>query len=255
MVVSVYKKAFSKLMEKPIRLWGFSLLVSFMRFLNTVLLGAFFFVFYPVSCILNLGSTRIYLRGYRGQDVDSNHLFEGGRNLPKMIGCLGWKDLWTLIWAFVPIANIVKYYSYKFVPYLTISDNELRATDALKMSMEKTNGYKGQLFLADIFKILIVIALFIVVAIFNLIPVLGILLNVILIILFSILYPLFCGLIDAGMYEAVMEDRDRPVFYNAPGGSFCPYCGRQVPPGYRCACTDAKAEPANAENNGNAPQA
>lgn len=244
MVFEVFKKAWQRLLEKPVLLWGLSLLIGFLSILNTVLLGTFFVAFYPAACILAVGGARIYLRGLKKEDVNSKLIFDDGKgwkNILRIIGGMGWHDLWALIWGFVPVMRWIKRYAYKFVPYILATDGDIAPMESLKESMTRTQGYKGQLFLADVFKVLVIIAIIIVCVILHYIPVLGGLLIFIITVLTIAVYPFFCKLVDAGMFEAVTEDRKlKPSFTG--GVTYCPNCGRPVPPGFRCTCTENKTE-------------
>ena len=251
MVTKVFKNAWQKLLEKPTKLWGYTLLVSLLQILNSALNCVVFVLFYPIFCILRLGGINIMLRGFDGKEVEPKQIFEGGKDHIRRIAGMGWCDLWCLIWAFVPVMNIIKSYSYKLTPYILLENDSINATNALKTSMHRTQGYKGQLFLADILKFLIVLLAFVVCGILVQIPLLGALVTLCIAIGFILFFPLFCGFVDIGMYKEItaaaeMRDRMTGSFgYNFTGkpSHFCPNCGRPVPEGYRCACTDAQQAP------------
>ena len=46
--------------------------------------------------------------------------------------------------------SLTKTYAYAFVPYILATEPEVTATDALRVSMERTKGLKMQMFLADL---------------------------------------------------------------------------------------------------------
>lgn len=268
MVTKVFKNAWAKLLEKPVKLWGYTLLVSLLKILNAALNCIIFVLFYPISCILRLGGINIMLRGFDGKDVEPKHIFEGGRDHIRRIAGMGWYDLWSFIWAFVPVMNLIKSYSYKLAPYILLENDSINAANALKTSMRRTDGFKGQLFLADVLKGLMLVLLSVACAVLVHIPLLGRLITFCLTIGFVLFFPLFCGFVDVGMYKEItaaaeLRDRMKGSFgYNFSKPShFCPNCGRPVPEGYRCACTDNEnppavevtAEPAVTEEN-NAPE-
>ena len=132
MVTKVFKNAWQKLLEKPTKLWGYTLLVSLLQILNAALNCIIFVLFYPIFCVLRLGGINIMLRGFDGKEVEPKQIFEGGKDHIRRIAGMGWCDLWCLIWAFVPVMNIIKSYSYKLTPYILLENDSINATNALK---------------------------------------------------------------------------------------------------------------------------
>jgi len=173
-------------------------------------------IWLPVFMVLQLGMANIYLRGYRGDAISSTLLFEGfGKKFARNAGGMGWRYLWVIVWSFVPIMNIVKFYSYRFVPYIMLTEPDILATEALKKSIAQTNGYKGKMFLADLLIGLAVSALagFILLLsfLFGLIhPVVGmvfggLLISVLTAILIALL-PLILGILEAVYYDKISKE-------------------------------------------------
>ena len=221
MVFDILKRSFSILMKKPFRLWGLSLLYVLMVYLVSIF-GILPIITIPITLTLSVGMCAIYLDGIHGNEVSSKQLFAGFKDFKRIAGGMAWMSLWILIWAMIPIVGIVfaiiKAYSYRFTPYILITNKEIGALDALKLSMEKTYGYKGKMFGADIFvSFIIVIGLGILFGL-GLIPYVGILFGIINIIVSIIVYallPLYMGLVSAHFFEEV-------------GGAAtmkCPQCG------------------------------
>ena len=202
-------KAVDVLEKKPIRLWGVSLLCQLLVGL-AALFGMLPIISVPIALVLNAGMAMVYLTGYRGGEVNSDALFAGFKRFFKVAGGMGWMALWILIWGLIPIVGpvfaIIKSYSYRFVPYIMIQDPEISATEALRLSMKKAEGYKGRMFLADF---LVMVAVWVVSLVFgglSLIPKVGIvftILGVIAGILIALLMPLLLGLINAACYEEI----------------------------------------------------
>lgn len=123
------------------------------------------------------------------------------------------------------VVVVIKMYSYRFTPYILMSKPEVSATEALRMSMRQTKGHKGTLFLADF---LCGVAMFLAVTVFLLfanIPYVGgffaVILGIVLILL-CLVFPLFIGLVRAGLYLEITNS-------TAPGqGS---YAGNPQPNG------------------------
>lgn len=207
MVALIYRSALNVLKEKPVRLWGISLLSSLITILILVF-GILPIITIPVTLTLSAGMSVIYLNGFKGREVSSEELFSGFKNFAHVAGGMCWKKLWIVIWALVPIAGIVfaviKSLSYAFVPYILIERPEISATEALKYSMKKTNGLKLKMFIAWILPIAAVALISLALSLLGLIPFVGIAFQVIRIIFticYSAVMPLFLGLIFAGFYN------------------------------------------------------
>jgi len=210
-VSDVFSKAFGFLFKKPLLLWGLSLLGSLLALL-AIVLSILPIIWFPILLVLQLGLINIFLCAYRGQHIDSNQLFEGfkkGKFL-RNAGGMGWMSLWVYIWAMIPLAGIVlaiiKYYSYKFVPYILLSDSEISATDSLKKSMVQTNGYKGKMFLVDFIFWGAFIVLTVIFALIMMIPYIGIVIFWIYYIAAIAFVPLLFGIIEAVVYDKVSKE-------------------------------------------------
>ena len=157
MIKTIYQRAIAVLMKKPIRLWAIGLLGAVLvGFLS--LLGGFV----PIIGIIlttpaEIGLLLVYLHGYRGEEIYSAQLLEVYEKKDDtwkrlVIGML-WKDLWVFIWALIPIAGIVlaiiKSYQYRLTPYILAQEPEVKPTDAIRLSKERTKGYVGAMFGAD----------------------------------------------------------------------------------------------------------
>lgn len=70
-----------------------------------------------------------------------------GPNWKRYLGISAWSKLWQALWTLLfGVPGIIKMYGYMLAPYLIIEYPELTIRQALKKSMEITNGYKGRLF-------------------------------------------------------------------------------------------------------------
>ena len=151
-ILDFYREALAVLASKPIRLWGLSLLYGLIAVLISSLGAAVPLISLPIVMLLQLGFTGVLLDGLHGKEVRSEQLFQAFRKeeLLRNAGGMCWQGLWNLIWAFVPVMNVIKYYSYSLVPYILLTDKEISPTDALRKSMRMTDGYKAKMFGADI---------------------------------------------------------------------------------------------------------
>ena len=221
MVKYIYDKVFTVLGEKPLKLWGMSLLGALLSGLACILCGMVPIAALAVSAIIELGMAMIFLAGYRGKDFDSEDLFVGFKDFWRCAGGMLWMLLWIFIWGLIPVVGpvfaIIKAYSYRFTPYILATNKDVSAMQALKLSIAKTNGFKGKMFGADIGILGIYIAACIVLGLLSLIPYVG----VVFIIIFYILYvlfmavsPLIFGLLNAAFYDETEQGFNPQKYMN-----------------------------------------
>ncbi|MBQ7088951.1 MAG: hypothetical protein IJN04_04835 [Clostridia bacterium] len=219
MLMKIYGNAFKVLMKKPLKLWGISLLSIA---LSGVLGGLCGFAIpglaVCVGLLMGTSMTIIYLKGYRGEEVSTPDLFycfKDWNTIKRVLLGMGWMALWIFIWSLIPIVGpifaIIRTYEYRLTPYILVFEPEVPITEAIKISSQKTNGYKGQMFLAELLFGLILVVGSIILA---LIPVLG----WIAILVASALAPLFLGLVQAAFYEEI----------NGVSTVFCANCGQPM---------------------------
>lgn len=230
MVTSIYKKAFAVLRQKPFTLWGISLLNGLLQVIAVVGFG----VIPAAACIviwaLEAGMAMIYLNSYRtGLKPKSAYLFAAFKKdrFWRVVGGLAWMELWIFLWALIPIVGIVfaviRAYEYRFTPYILMTRDDVKATDAIKLSKQETMGYKGKMFWADMLIVLLYLAAALVLLILSLIPFIGVLfrvVNTLLSIAFSLFAPLFLGIVQAAFYVETRPDsapaRPTPPIIPAP---------------------------------------
>ena len=210
MVRSIYKKAFAVLKKKPVTLWGISLLCVLLELIALVGFGMLPIGAFIVSIALEAGMAMIYLNSYRtGLKPKSAYLFAAFRKdrFWRVVGGMAWMSLWVFLWALIPFAGIVfaviRAYEYRFTPYILMTRDDVKATEAIKLSKQMTMGYKGKMFWADMLVCLLYLAAELVLALFSLIPFIGILfrvVNLLLSIAFSLFAPLFLGIVQAAFY-------------------------------------------------------
>ena len=218
MVTSIYKKAFAVLRQKPVTLWGISLLCGLLELLAFIGFGAVPVGAFIVAWALEAGMAMIYLNSYRtGLKPKSTYLFAAFKKdrFWRVVGGLAWMELWIFLWALIPIVGIVfaviRAYEYRFTPYILMTRDDVKATDAIKLSKQETMGYKGKMFWADMLIFLLYLAAALVLLIFSLIPFIGVLfrvVNTLLSIAFSLFAPLFLGIVQAAFY---VETKSAPA--------------------------------------------
>lgn len=97
-VVDAYKKVFSVLSKKPVTLWGISLLCNLLSIL-AVVLSWIPIIWIPITLVLTLGMSSVYLSGLHGEEVRSDSLFVPFKSFFKNAGGMGWRWLWNFIWS------------------------------------------------------------------------------------------------------------------------------------------------------------
>ncbi len=235
MLKYVLTQSLSVLARKPIMLWGVSIMCSIITIL--VMISGFFvpIITIPIALTLEAGMAALYLDGYNNQPINSKQLFKGFSKecVPRVTGGMCWYYLWSIIWLLIPFVGIfiyiVKAYSYRFTPYILISRPEISATDALKVSMAETKGYKLLMFLTDLLICAAIAVIVLILTLLSDIRHIGIIFAVILSLFLVALYlflPLFFGLIKAAFYQETRGGRRipayRPAPYNNPSISYGP---------------------------------
>jgi len=109
-----------------------------------IVFATIFFVDYP----LQVHMSGIFIKIFNREMVSAGALFDKfSINYARKIGGMAWMSLFTFLWSllcFVP--GIVKMYAYSMTPYILDDCPNVTATDALKLSMRMTRGYKMELF-------------------------------------------------------------------------------------------------------------
>ena len=217
MVSSIYKKTFSVLMKRPFRLWGISLLAEF---LCLVAYAGFIGVPAAAFCaalLLSASMAMIFLNSYRtGLEPKTAYLFASFKKdrILRVLGGMAWMQLWIFLWSLIPIVGIVfgiiRMYEYRFVPYILMTRDDVKPTDAIKISKQETMGYKGKMFGADILLGAVYLGAFLVFTLLGEIPYLGVLLRILWVLIaiaYGLLAPLFCGIMQAAFYVEIQNRR------------------------------------------------
>lgn len=218
LIKTIYSRAISVLMKKPMVLWGISLLYVLLTFLVAIFLGIIPALSMAVTWLLATSMIMIYLHGYRGEKVEVVQLFECFKDwetIKRVVCGMGWMYLWVFLWSLIPVVGIVfaviRTYQYRFTPYILVMEPEISVTEAIKVSSSRTTGYKGKMFLADFFVGVTFLVVYLVLSVLASIPYIGILFGIILFLgslAYSILSPLFLGLVQAAFYEEISNPQD-----------------------------------------------
>lgn len=246
MVSSIYKKTFSVLMKRPFRLWGISLLAEF---LCLVAYAGFIGVPAAAFCaalLLSASMSMIFLNSYRtGLEPKTTYLFASFKKdrILRVLGGMAWMQLWIFLWSLIPIVGIVfgiiRMYEYRFVPYILMTRDDVKPTDAIKISKQETMGYKGKMFGADILLGAVYLGAFLVFTLLGKIPYLGVLFRILWVltaIAYGLLAPLFSGIMQAAFYVEIQNRRAAGPQPSAPA--------QPVPPVIPAPASEPETQPA-----------
>lgn len=246
MVSSIYKKTFSVLMKRPFRLWGISLLAEF---LCLVAYAGFIGVPAAAFCaalLLSASMSMIFLNSYRtGLEPKTTYLFASFKKdrILRVLGGMAWMQLWIFLWSLIPIVGIVfgiiRMYEYRFVPYILMTRDDVKPTDAIKISKQETMGYKGKMFGADILLGAVYLGAFLVFTLLGEIPYLGVLFRILWVLIaiaYGLLAPLFSGIMQAAFYVEIQNRRAAGPQPSAPA--------QPVPPVIPAPASEPETQPA-----------
>ena len=216
MIMALYKRAFGILMRKPFRLWGISLLGTFLAGLAGVAFGIIPVIGVAIAMLFEVSLTMILLRGYRGEEnpraVDLFETFQDWKTIKRVLCGMGWMALWIFLWCLIPIVGIIfgiiRCYEYRLTPYILMLEPDVKPTEAIKLSKERTKGWKGKMFWADVLIFVFFYVVLLILFLLMRIPVAGILfgiIEVLFVICFCALVPLFIGLVQAAFYEEISK--------------------------------------------------
>ena len=226
MISNLYQKTFSVLMKRPFKLWGITLLSGVLLMAVHVGFIGIPAVGFCAALLLEASMSMIYLNSYRtGLEPKTSYLlaaFSKDR-IWRVLGGMAWMYLWIFLWFLIPVVGFVfaaiRAYEYRFVPYILMTRDDVRPTEAIKVSKAETMGYKGKLFGADL---LLEGAYFVVILLLSLlsrIPYVGIvftILRIVLTVAFGVLAPLFLGILHAAFYVEIQNRRAAAPQPSAP---------------------------------------
>lgn len=240
MIMTIYKRALAVLMKKPIKLWGISLLAAVLTPVLIALCGVSIPVLgLSVSLLLSTSMMMVYLHGYRGEEVQVVHLFDCFKDwatIKRVVLGLSWMLMWIFLWSLIPFAGpvfaLIRAYEYILTPYILITEPEVPVTEAIKISKERTNGYKMKMWGAHVLAGVAIFVASLILGLLSAIPVVGVLFAIVTVLGFiavAALYPLFMGLVGAAFYEEITNPTipvmRQTVYLPQTPSAFCPYCG------------------------------
>ena len=113
--------------------------------LSGISLGVAAFILVP-SLVIGLNFFSVAM--YRGEPSSIEDIFrEGFDNFGRKLGGYLWMELFIYLWSLLfVIPGIIKAISYALTPYILADCKNVRATDALKLSMRMMEGHKWEYF-------------------------------------------------------------------------------------------------------------
>lgn len=226
MVSGIYKKSFSALKKQPFRLWGIALLGGFLYLAACIGFIAVPAAAFCVNLLLSASLAMIFLNSYRtGLEPKTAYLFAAFRKdrIWRVLGGMAWMQLWIFLWSLIPIAGIVfgviRAYEYAFVPYILMTRDDVKPTEAIKISKQETMGYKGRMFGADMLLVAIGFGVTLVLALLGLIPYIGGPFRVLRYLaspVLSTLISMFSLILDAAFYVEIQNRRAAAPQPSAP---------------------------------------
>ena len=217
MVKDLYQKSFSVLMKRPFRLWGLSLLAGVLLLAAQVGFVGVPAVAFCAALLLDASMAMIYLNTYRtGLEPKTAYLFSAFRKerIWHVLGGMAWMYLWIFLWSLIPVVGIVfgviRAYEYRFTPYILMTRDDVKPTEAIKVSKAETMGYKGKMFGADMLATGAWIVGIAVLSLLGAIPYLGVLFKIVRFVFnlaYSLLAPLFFGILSAAFYVEIQNRR------------------------------------------------
>ena len=266
MIQSIYQKSLSVLLKKPFRLWGISLLSVLLAAVASAGFVGVPAVAWAIDWAFSASMAMIFLNSYRtGLEPKTEYLFSAFKKekFLHVVGGMAWSVLWIFLWSLIPIVGpifgIIRAYEYRFVPYILMTREDVKATDATKISKQETMGYKSKMFWADVLVVIAVLVIALILNLFSAIPYAGLLfmlVHVLFIIACLALGTLFYGIMHAAFYveiktaqtnasdtapeqdvllpdsaedpEQVPTEEEAPA-EEAPAVQTCPVCGAENP--------------------------
>jgi uncharacterized membrane protein len=101
-----------------------------------------------ISGALQYGGSSFFLAFVKtpGQEQIASVL-DGFKHYGRSLGMYLWMMLWIVLWALLlVIPGIIKAFAYSMSFYIIAENPAVKVTDALKISMKMTNGFKGDIF-------------------------------------------------------------------------------------------------------------
>lgn len=150
------KIAISLQSKTTVRLW---LAVLGIEIGVGLVLGLIFGLLWPVGLffasifflnILQCGQLYAGVKLYRKEHLEVKDVYLGFKDYSHLLGGTLWWMLWSALWGWIPVMNVIKIYSYCLTPFILVDHPELTSQQALKRSIQMTEGRKLEIFVLDL---------------------------------------------------------------------------------------------------------
>jgi len=121
--------------------------------MNAFGMGVLYYIVYWVGMaiimVMGVNALGEYIKIWQRQDASTSALFSELKvNFWRKLGGVMWQMLWTILWSLLLIVpGIIKSMSYYFTPNILVDCPDVKATDAIKISMRITEGHKMDVFI------------------------------------------------------------------------------------------------------------
>jgi uncharacterized membrane protein len=118
----------------------------------STLVGLLYYPLIFLSMILTVNLCGVFVKVYYGQPIKISEPFTELKNsFGRKLGGSLWEYLWIYLWSMVGIFSffiptLLKALSYSMTKYILANNPNVKATDALKLSMRMTQGHRGKIF-------------------------------------------------------------------------------------------------------------
>lgn len=113
---------------------------------------AFIIVLITVGFAIEVGQSKFFLRGFKG-NISIKNLFStfNTKEYLPIVKTQFLRKFYNFLWTLLLIIpGIVKYYEYRFVPYILSEKTNLSSNEVIRLSRELTNGHKMDMFVLDL---------------------------------------------------------------------------------------------------------
>ncbi|MBN1531574.1 MAG: DUF975 family protein [Spirochaetes bacterium] len=100
-----------------------------------------------ITAPMYMGLSITYIALVKHDTLQVGNLFGGFKIYGKSLGMYLWMLLWIFLWALLfVVPGIIKALSYSQCIYIIADNPKVKVTDALRISMKMTDGYKWDIF-------------------------------------------------------------------------------------------------------------
>ena len=106
--------------------------------------------------VLDVNIRGVYIKAFYNQRITGTEPYSMIKhNFGRKLGGMCWASLWTYLWTLVGffalyIPTVIKILAYSMTSYILAAHPNVKATDAIKLSMRMTKGHKGKLFVLSL---------------------------------------------------------------------------------------------------------